>query len=107
MSATKEQAPDRRGSAIIAVLYRLAQLCLRRRFVGLGVWLVATIALVAVPHRLGDDANDNLLLPGTDSQHAADVVKRAFPVQADGISVGLKVSCAGCATGGGRRGFWR
>ena len=50
------------------------------------VWLVAAIALAAVSHRLGDNTNDNLSLPGTDSQHATDVLKRSFPAQANGTS---------------------
>ncbi|HEY1515377.1 MAG TPA: MMPL family transporter [Solirubrobacteraceae bacterium] len=68
------------------VLYRLARVCVRRRFVVLGVWLVVTIALVAVSHRLGDNTNDNLSLPGTDSQHATNVLKSSFPAQANGTS---------------------
>jgi RND superfamily putative drug exporter len=52
----------------------------------LGVWLVATIALVAASHRLGDNTNDNLSLPGTDSQRATDVLRASFPDQANGTS---------------------
>ncbi len=61
------------------VLYGLAQFCVRRRFVVLAVWLIATIALVAVSHRLGDNTNDNLSLPGTDSQRATDVAGKVVP----------------------------
>ncbi len=68
------------------VLYGLARFCVRRRIVVLGVWLVATIALVAVSHQLGDNTNDNLSLPGTDSQRATDVLKKSFPDQANGTS---------------------
>jgi RND superfamily putative drug exporter len=71
---------------VTGVLYRLARVCVRRRFVVLGVWLVVTIALVAVSHRLGDNTNDNLSLPGTDSQHATNVLKSSFPAQANGTS---------------------
>jgi putative drug exporter of the RND superfamily len=71
---------------VTGVLYRLARFCVRRRFVVLGVWVVATIALVAVSHTLGDNTNDNLSLPGTDSQHATDVLKSSFPDQANGTS---------------------
>ncbi|HEY2570612.1 MAG TPA: MMPL family transporter [Solirubrobacteraceae bacterium] len=67
-------------------LYGLAQFCIRRRFVVLAVWLVATIALVAVSHRLGDNTNDNLSLPGTDSQAATNALARSFPDQANGSS---------------------
>ncbi|MBV8942129.1 MAG: MMPL family transporter, partial [Solirubrobacterales bacterium] len=68
------------------ILYALAQFCVRRRFVVLAVWLIATVALVAVSHRLGDNTNDNLSLPGTDSQRATNILKQSFPTQANGIS---------------------
>jgi len=71
---------------VTGVLYELSRFCVRRRFVVLGVWLVATIALVAVSHGLGDNTNDNLSLPGTDSQHATETLKRSFPAQANGTS---------------------
>jgi RND superfamily putative drug exporter len=45
-----------------------------------------TIALVAVSHRLGDNTNDNLSLPGTDSQAATDSLAKSFPDQANGAS---------------------
>ncbi len=68
------------------VLYGIAQFCIKRRFVVLAVWLVATIALVAVSHRLGDNTNDNLSLPGTDSQASTDALAKSFPDQANGSS---------------------
>jgi putative drug exporter of the RND superfamily len=51
-----------------------------------GVWLVVTVALVAVSHQLGDNTNDNLSLPGTDSQRATDTLRKSFPDQANGTS---------------------
>jgi putative drug exporter of the RND superfamily len=71
---------------VTAVLYGLALLCVRRRYVVFIVWFVATVALVAVSHQLGDRTNDNLSLPGTDSQAATDVLKSSFPDQANGTS---------------------
>src|SRR3984885_3177009 len=68
------------------VLYRIAQFCVRRKFVVLAVWLVAAVALVAISHRMGDNTNDNLSLPGTNSQHATDILKASFPIQANGTS---------------------
>jgi RND superfamily putative drug exporter len=68
------------------VLYGLARFCVRRRFYVLAVWLVATIALVAISHRLGENTNDNLSLPGTDSQRATDALAKSFPDQANGSS---------------------
>jgi RND superfamily putative drug exporter len=68
------------------LLYRAARLCVRRRFYVLGVWLLATIALVVASHRLGENTNDNLSLPGTDSQRATTALERSFPDQANGTS---------------------
>ncbi|HTA06381.1 MAG TPA: MMPL family transporter, partial [Solirubrobacteraceae bacterium] len=68
------------------VLYRLAHFSVRRRFVVLGVWLLAVIALVVISHGLGETTNDNLSLPGTDSQRATDALRKSFPDQANGSS---------------------
>jgi RND superfamily putative drug exporter len=68
------------------ILHALAQFCIRRRFLVAGVWLVAAIALVGVSQQLGDNTNDNLSLPGTDSQKATDTLNRSFPSQANGTS---------------------
>ncbi|HEV3295521.1 MAG TPA: MMPL family transporter, partial [Streptosporangiaceae bacterium] len=67
-------------------LYGLARFCARHRFWILAVWLVVTVALVGVSHRLGDNTNDNLTLPGTGSQHATDALSKSFPDQANGTS---------------------
>ena len=67
-------------------LYAIARFCVARRFAVIVVWLVATVALVAVSHQLGDNTNDNLSLPGTDSQRATNVLKDSFPNQANGTS---------------------
>jgi RND superfamily putative drug exporter len=68
------------------VLYGLARFCVRRRFAVLGVWLLAAVALIVVSHRLGENTNDNLSLPGTDSQRATDTLAKSFPDQANGTS---------------------
>jgi putative drug exporter of the RND superfamily len=68
------------------VLYGLSRFCVRQRFVVFGVWLVAAIALVAVSHKMGDNTNDNLSLPGTNSQKATDALQKSFPAQANGVS---------------------
>ncbi len=68
------------------LLYRIGQFCVRRRFIVLGVWLVAAVAVVAVSQRMGDNTNDNLKLPGTNSQHATDALSTSFPTQANGTS---------------------
>jgi RND superfamily putative drug exporter len=68
------------------VLYRLAHFSVRHRVAVLAVWLIAVIALVVVSHRLGENTNDNLSLPGTDSQRATDALASSFPDQANGSS---------------------
>ncbi len=68
------------------MLYGLARFCVRRRFVVLGAWLVAAIALITISHRLGENTSENLSLPGTDSQRATDTLAKAFPDQANGTS---------------------
>ena len=37
-------------------------------------------------HRLSDNTNDNLKLPGTDSQRATDALNHSFPAQSNGSS---------------------
>jgi putative drug exporter of the RND superfamily len=68
------------------MLYSLARFCVAKRFLVAGAWLVLTIALILVSHRLGDNTNDNLSLPGTNSQHATSVLSKSFPSQANGTS---------------------
>ncbi len=68
------------------VLYAVGRFCTRRRWLVLAVWLLMTVALVAVAQRLGDNTNDNLTLPGTNSQRATDTLSKSFPDQANGSS---------------------
>ena len=67
------------------VLYGLANFCIRRRFIVVGVWVVLTVALVAVSQQMGDNTSDDLSLPGTNSQTATDVLDKSFPNQANGV----------------------
>jgi RND superfamily putative drug exporter len=68
------------------VLYGIGRFCTRWRYVVLAAWLVLAMGLVAVSNRIGDNTNDNLSLPGTNSQHATDTLSRSFPNQANGSS---------------------
>jgi putative drug exporter of the RND superfamily len=68
------------------ILYAVAQFSVRRRAIVATVWLLVAIALTLVSHRLGDNTNDNLSLPGTDSQKATDTLQTSFPAQANGAS---------------------
>jgi putative drug exporter of the RND superfamily len=67
-------------------LYGLGRFCVRHRFVVCGVWLVAAVALIAISHSLGETTSEDLSLPGTDSQRAADTLAKSFPDQANGSS---------------------
>ena len=68
------------------VLYRLGQLCVRHRWFVLGVWLVVFAALAFAARSVGPNVNDNLTLPGTDSQRATDLLTARFPAQANGTN---------------------
>ncbi|MCW2951800.1 MAG: hypothetical protein JWQ48_970, partial [Conexibacter sp.] len=69
-----------------ALLYRLGHLCARRRLVVLGAWLVVALALGGWAAGHHTETNDNVSLPGTDSQRAADVLTRDFPSAANGTN---------------------
>jgi putative drug exporter of the RND superfamily len=77
---------ERKGPVMTGVLYAIARFCAKRRFAVLAVWLIVAIGLVVVAGRAGDKTNDNLTLPGTGSQHAADALAKSFPDQANGSS---------------------
>ncbi len=66
------------------VLYGLANFCVRRRFIVVGVWFVLTVALVVISQQMGDNTSDDLSLPGTNSQAATNVLDKSFPNQANG-----------------------
>ena len=68
------------------MLYAIARFCVRRRVVVLAVWVLAVAALVTVSHRLSDNTNDSIKLPGTDSQRATDALSHSFPAQSNGSS---------------------
>jgi uncharacterized membrane protein YdfJ with MMPL/SSD domain len=66
------------------LLYRLGHYCARHRVLVLVVWLVIAIAVVGVARVVGQETNDDLNLPGTDSQAATDLLSDEFPAQANG-----------------------
>ena len=68
------------------MLYAIARFCVRWRVVVLAVWVLGAAALVTASHRLSDNTNDNITLPGTDSQRATDALSRSFPAQSNGSS---------------------
>src|SRR5215212_3286386 len=67
-------------------LYALGRACVRHRLVVVLVWVVVVVALAAVARGTGQQTSDNLVLPGTDSQDAADVLSKRFPTEANGTN---------------------
>ena len=83
------------GGDLTAALYRLGGVCARRRWIVLAVWLVVAVALAAWARGAGSEVNDDLTLPGTDSQQATDLLDKRFPTQANGSNPVVLVSPAG------------
>src|SRR4051812_31391057 len=67
-------------------LYALGRLCARHRLAVLIPWLVIAIVLAVAARGTGQQTSDNLVLPGTDSQNASDVLTSRFPDQANGTN---------------------
>src|SRR5919109_2563629 len=67
-------------------LYRLGRLCVRRRWIVVALWLTVFAGLAVAARTVGPDVNDNLTLPGTDSQKATDLLTDKFPSQANGTN---------------------
>ncbi len=68
------------------LLYSLARFCVRRHWLVLAVWVVGAVAVLIVSHSMGDNTNDNLSLPGTNSYQATSVLAQSFPDQSNGTS---------------------
>ena len=67
-------------------LFHLGRLCVRRRWIVLGVWLLVFAVLAVWARSAGPDVNDNLTLPGSDSQAATALLEKRFPSQANGTN---------------------
>ena len=68
------------------LLYRLGSVSVRHRRVVLAVWLAVFVLLAVAARSAGPDLNDNLTLPGSDSQRATDLLEARFPSQANGTN---------------------
>jgi putative drug exporter of the RND superfamily len=66
------------------LLYRLGHFCARHPVWVLVVWLMVALAIVGMVRSVGQETNDNLSLPGTDSQAASNLLSDKFPEQANG-----------------------
>jgi RND superfamily putative drug exporter len=69
-----------------AGLYRLGRFCVRRRWLVIALWAVVFVALASWARSVGEDVNDNLTLPGRDSQNATDLLEARFPSEANGTN---------------------
>src|SRR4051794_2061777 len=67
-------------------LYALGRLAVRHRIVVVLAWLAVLVVLVALAHHTGEQTSDNLVLPGTDSQRATDVLTERFSDQSNGAN---------------------
>jgi putative drug exporter of the RND superfamily len=71
---------------VTPLLYRLGGLSVRHRRVVVAIWLVVFAGLAVAARSAGPDLNDNLTLPGSDSQKATDLLEARFPSQANGTN---------------------
>lgn len=60
-------------------LYRLGSFAYRRKFVVLGVWLLAFVAILAAVAITKPETSNSFTLPGTDSQRATELMSENFP----------------------------
>jgi RND superfamily putative drug exporter len=60
----------------------LARWCFRRRYIVILLWLAALVTLGVADRTAGTAYSNNFALPGTESTHALDLLKSAFPQQA-------------------------
>ena len=68
-------------------LHGLAEVCVRWRWLVVGVWALIVVAHLVVSSVTGGPAtDDDLSLPGTDSQAATDLLAAKFPPQQNGSS---------------------
>ena len=67
-------------------LFHLGRFCVRRRWIVLGPWLIVFAVLAIWARGLGPNVNDNLTLPGSDSQDATTLLEQRFPSQANGTN---------------------
>jgi putative drug exporter of the RND superfamily len=71
---------------VTGALFHVGRFCVRRRWIVLCAWLVVFAALASWARTVGPDVNDNLTLPGSDSQAATTLLEKRFPSQANGTN---------------------
>ncbi len=65
------------------ILYAIGGFCSRRSWIVIVLWLVLAIGLGVLAKSLGENLNNNLTLPGTDSQAATSLLQDKFPEQSN------------------------
>ena len=68
------------------LLGRLGALCARHALVVIGLWVLVAIGVAATVSAVGAETNNDLSLPGTDSQDAKDLLAERFPPQQNGVN---------------------
>lgn len=69
-----------------AFLRHIAQFCVHHKKLVLIGWAILVIGVVVLSGSVGSAASDNISLPGTQSQQAANILQKKFPSQANGSS---------------------
>jgi uncharacterized membrane protein YdfJ with MMPL/SSD domain len=73
----------------------------RLRWLVIGIWIIAAVGITLVVSQVGAVTNNNLTLPGADSQIAYDTLEQYFPPQQNGSSQVVFHSSTGRLDDGG------
>ena len=66
------------------LLYRLGRVVVLHPVIVLALWVVAAVGVTGLVRAVGAETDNNLSLPGTDSQQATDLLATEFPPQQNG-----------------------
>ena len=83
------------------LLHGLGAACVRLRWLVIGIWIIAAVGITLVVSQVGAVTNNNLTLPGADSQIAYDTLEQYFPPQQNGSSQVVFHSSTGRLDDGG------
>src|SRR6202044_1011781 len=62
-------------------MLRLARWCISHRRQVIGAWILIAVVTTVVAGAVGRQYATNFTLPGTESQHVADLLNKQFPAQ--------------------------
>jgi RND superfamily putative drug exporter len=79
---------ETKGARMSSFLYRLGLGAARRRWLTLGVWIAAVVAIFTIGNALGGALTDDFSLPDSESQRAYDLLADRFP-SASGTSADI------------------